>query len=378
MMRSCKLLLMCAAMAVLVSSPAGAQERVNLGDTVACERCSVTLERIAVVHDAAGDAGMSPPAPQSGLLTSSGRLFITTTNPFHPLHYGEDGAFVGTLGREGQGPGEYQMPMWVTEGPGDTVWVFDSMLRRRTGWSPDGDFLDTRPLPTLLPHAVVLDSGELILTGPVMSETSIGRPLHRVSAEGEILESFGEEVEVETGGHLPVGLRRALARSGDGGVWASHTTEYKVEKFDEEGTLLRSFERSVDWFPARDPAESSSFSEEGPPPTIRSIVEDDQGFLRVLISLPDPEWQEWLGERQLQPGFESAGVYYTPVLDHRRVYDFAVEIIDPVSGSVLASHRVDGYAVDWVDSHHLATYREDEFDIPIIEVLRVEVGQPDG
>jgi hypothetical protein len=358
---------------------AGAQERVDLGDTVACEGCFVTLERVSVVYDETGEAGMSPPAPQAMLITSSGNLFLTTTNPFRPLHFDDRGAFVGTLGTEGQGPGEYQMPMWLAQGPGDTVWAFDPALQRRTAWSPDGEFLATRALPADLPHAVVLNDGELILTGPVMSEPSFGRPLHRVSREGEIVESFGELVEFEAGGHRPGWIRRVLARSGDGGFWASHRTKYSVEKFAQDGALVGSFERSVGWFPPRDPSESTTLAEDGPQPTIRSIVEDDQGFLRILISLPDPRWEEGLGERELQPGFEAAGVYHTPVLNHGRVYDFVIEIIDPTSGAVLASQRNDGYAVGWVDAEHVATYREDEFDIPIIEVFRVEMGgRPEG
>jgi hypothetical protein len=363
-------------LACSVASPSGAQQAVSLGNTVSCERCRLSFEPIAVVYDLDGRAGMSPPAPQSMLRTSTGNLFLTTTNPFAPLYFDEHGTFVRTLGTPGQGPGEYNMPMWLATGPGDTVWTFDAALQRRTAWSPDGSFLITRPLPVSLPHAAVLEDGDLVMTGPVMAGVHVGRPMHRVSAAGELLNSFGDVVPFDRAGHLPGWIRRVLAPSKDGGLWASFRTEYRIERYGSDGRVRRTLERPASWFPARDPAKPTSLAVDGPQPTITSIVEDEEGLVRVLISLPAAQWQQGIGERQLQPGFEAAGVYYTPVLDYRKVFNFMVEIIDPVSNVVVVSHRGDGYAIGWLDKHHLATYREDEVGIPVIEVFRVDVVRP--
>ena len=167
-----------------------------------------------------------------------------------------------------------------------------------------------------------------------------------------------------------------MAPSRDGGLWASFRTRYRVERFGNDGRVLTTFVRSVGWFPDRDPATPTSLAEDGPQPTVLSIVEDDEGLLRVLIAVPAPQWQQGIGERELQPGFESAGVYHTPILDHRKVYNFVVEVIDPTKGAVVVSHRGEGYAIGWLDNQHLATYREDDVGIPMIEVFRVEVVRP--
>ena len=181
------------------AGPGVAQQTVSLGNTVECERCRLSFERIATVYDLDGRAGMSPPPPQSMIRTRTGQFFLTTTNPFTPLHFDDRGTFVRTLGTRGQGPGEYSMPMWLAEGRGDTVWTFDPALQRRTAWSPDGSFLTTQSLPVMLPHAVVLETGDVVFTGPVMAGERIGRPLHRTSAAGELLSSLACPRQVRPG-----------------------------------------------------------------------------------------------------------------------------------------------------------------------------------
>lgn len=322
------------------------------------------------IHDRDGAAGMKPPTPQDVLRTSSGHLMVMTTNPSVPLLFDESGAFVAQLGRRGEGPGEFRSPRSAVQGVGDTIWVLDSGLRRRTAWSPEGEYLGaTRRTPGFV-HAVELSDGIWVFNG--LLPAAISFPFHRVGAGGNVDLSFGPEVRAEPGAHPGTGLRRDLAPGADGNFWAISPYEYKLEKYDLQGDLLTVIERNVDWFVERDPSVSWSLAEDGPATNPAGLVESDNGLLKTLVNLPGENWREGIGERELQPGFEEAGIYWTPIRDYRKAFNFVIEVIDPERGELLHRERFAGLTLGWVDEHHIATYHQDEFDIPIIEIHRVD------
>ena len=64
--------------------------------------------------------------------------------------YDHEGAFLGNLGAEGQGPGEYTRPSLVTVDERGLVYVADSQLRRINVYSPDGEPLDNWSVPNYM------------------------------------------------------------------------------------------------------------------------------------------------------------------------------------------------------------------------------------
>ena len=57
-----------------------------------------------------------------------------------------DGEHLWTVGREGEGPGEFVGLMRLVASAGDTILTYDFRQRRFSRFSPDGTFLDARPL----------------------------------------------------------------------------------------------------------------------------------------------------------------------------------------------------------------------------------------
>lgn len=55
------------------------------------------------------------------------------------LLFSEDGQYLSTIGRNGEGPGEYEWITSVQAGPGDSLYVFDAALQRLTVFAPGGD-----------------------------------------------------------------------------------------------------------------------------------------------------------------------------------------------------------------------------------------------
>lgn len=128
-----------------------------------------------------------------------GRIYVLEPENQRVRVFGSDGTALAELGRRGDGPGEFRLPLhmgWV----GDTLWVFDVAASRVTLWHQHGrayDFRiaaptsDTDPAPGSL--VALLGDGSLLLAArPGMARDSrrggsdggSEGPLYRTARDG--------------------------------------------------------------------------------------------------------------------------------------------------------------------------------------------------
>ena len=104
-------------------------------------------------------------------------------------------------------------------------------------------------------------AGVGLLNGVVPTASSLGYPLHPLSEEGDLLQSFGRDIPVYRA-DARWSHRRALAREGSGEVWSVRRSEYVLERFahDGEWRLDKRLTRHVPWFEpwVRQPAPSQA------------------------------------------------------------------------------------------------------------------------
>jgi hypothetical protein len=85
------------------------------------------VDERATFHDA---------TPQGLVGRADGRLFVLDRQGTRVIEFDQDGQPVRTWGRTGEGPGEFQYPVSLALGPGDSLWVHDSRLARLTVFPP--------------------------------------------------------------------------------------------------------------------------------------------------------------------------------------------------------------------------------------------------
>ncbi len=160
--------------------------------------------------------------------------------------YDTTGALVRTIGRSGEGPGEYGTSLHVVVGPEGTVSVVDNTYLRLTTLR-DTQPLRTMRLPLRVQSLALLESGELLVHGrPSGATDDTGHRFTLVDMESGQLRSFGESDE-----NLADLDQWVVGRGSQGGFWAASGWKYELHKWVNADSLEYALVRDhVDWFPS--------------------------------------------------------------------------------------------------------------------------------
>lgn len=135
------------------------------GLAAAPERWTLAAEPHVVIGTAADDSSRQLHEVQAAALLSDGTLVIANggSNQLHV--FDPAGEHVRSMGRDGEGPGEFRSLNNVWAGAGDTLFAWDYQLRRLSVFSAAGEFVRTVQPPSQRSHfaAGVLDDGSVVV-----------------------------------------------------------------------------------------------------------------------------------------------------------------------------------------------------------------------
>jgi hypothetical protein len=148
------------------------------------------------------DAGEQDLSPVSWLAVApNGTIVVNQSQDGQLRFFDARGADLGTFGRKGQGPGEFQTPSrfgWV----GDTLWVGDFSTRRYTLVSPDRKLV--RTTPWMAPATI---SGEL--PGIATEDISSVSPYVLLGDGSQVLAVILKEESGSQTANRPIPMARA-------------------------------------------------------------------------------------------------------------------------------------------------------------------------
>ena len=237
-----------------LAAPLGAQDSVVvIPDASTCATCSLTVS--AVVELGARDgpgivARLRAPAAQARVVRSGdGDYYVPGyLGEGRLLRFSPDGVFQEAIGRRGEGPGEYQMPV-LLGGRADDLTIFDPRSARVT--TIRGGEAATTNLPFRAHTWTVLADGRHVYNALSSWSEGVGQPLHVYDlASRRISNSFGDEgVRADrTPGVSSGHLRRAMAAAADGNIWAARENRYRIDKWSPAGDRIARIERDAPWF----------------------------------------------------------------------------------------------------------------------------------
>ena len=326
-------------------------------------RCTIELEHVAALSDSFEPGAISVSRSLWVLRDAQGRFFMPGLPLTRILVFDSAGHFHSSIGRAGEGPGEFQRVTGILTTPdGDSVYIADFVLRRLTALTPDLGVARIEHLPYM--PTLMRNDGSFILTGQIQTSDLIGYPIHTMDRGGAILRSFGLDTP-QYRPDLPRRLNRLVAPSRDGRIWAAAPGKYILERWNPEtGEREARIPVASSWFRESDRLESSA---ERPFPVIVGIWEGPDLLVWVLHRIADDEWRP--PER-----FDHAPMDYA---SYNQEHDWMIEVIDPLSGRIVASRRFPDYLGYRPPSTLLVTIREIKMSGTVLDIWR-PVLQPIG
>lgn len=340
--------------------PSAAQ---HIPDDPTCPRCTIDVTIDARLEDPGGDRAFVPPVSVS--VDSDGRMWVWGAAPI--LIYEEDGAFVRTLGRAGQGPGEFSSRIRAALPVGDSMAVFEAG-GRVTVFGPDFEVVRTTALP--FGPNLALGSSVSLLRWPTRvlfnarQNAAARPPLHLAdlsAATPRLHSSFGDHDAPRVSSSF---LSRRLGAANRGSAWVADWMDYRLDRIDAEGRVLQSLTRSPDWFPEYvGPVLIDDRT--GPSPYIDAVVEDAAGRLWIAMRIAATGWRQILDDARA-----ACPTDFCPPPE--AIYQTVIDVIDPAAMRVVTRSHLDWRIIDALPDGRFVAYAEEAL-IPVLYVLRLEL-----
>lgn len=142
---------LCLVSLVVTAATAGAQEvLVRSADNYPSWGTSPRLVEEVRIGSIAGPEEYSFGSVGGVAVLGDGTIWVGDSQRHAVLRYGAEGAFLGQIGREGEGPGEFRYPSAMRVVPDGRVFVWDNGLIRVSEFSSEGEFLGSFSPPTFM------------------------------------------------------------------------------------------------------------------------------------------------------------------------------------------------------------------------------------
>lgn len=337
-----------------------------------CRGCEIRLTPLVTLGDVEGPGAIGIPYVIDK--TATGEYLVAS----HPVRtevqvFGPDGVARPPIGGVGDGPGEFRFIRWI-EALGDQVHIFDPQSQRWTILTSDLEVVETRrllvPLRYALADILPTSDSTFMMNATLNSPERVGFVLHSFRPDGTVAVSMAED---------PLGFQpnvpesvwmRQLANARRGGVWASFTTAFRIDRWSLDGTLIESLIDEPEWFPRHlgeyriDPEDPLYL------PVVEDLREAPDGLLWVLIRVPEADWSA-----SIVPSGRDDGRWTIENPDD--AFDTRIEVIDPEIGAVVATTTSDRMLNAFVGEDEVASFGTGAGGFPEISVFRLSLSMPD-
>jgi hypothetical protein len=291
------------------------------------------------------------------------------------LVFEPNGKYRETIGRKGQGPGEYTAISQVFVLPGDSIRLDDTRNGRYTILSPEYRVVRTSPYP--IAHylsTILFPDGFAVTTKTLRTPQEVGLPLHRVNPAGEIVRSFGADTPIYRTGMSNVFKRFLAPSSAPGQFHAAQFQAYVVERWDTAGRKVGEIVRDADWF--RPWTTQPKLTPDAPArnPVLFAIREDRQGRLWTFSEVPQADWKKHVHQSPYREGEPTN--WFIGGVTRNDGADTMVEVIDLASGQLLVSQRFDQMLWKMFEDGFVYSDGEDDVGNSYVDIWRIVLKQP--
>lgn len=356
-------------MVVVLSAQLVGPDTTQILDRNACPACKVVLQ-LHTTLGASDPPDLDIPVLSVGRL-NSGQFLTTGVGTSRSVSlFAKDGRFEREVGRVGSGPGEFILPFRIALGAADSAFVVDRSSRRISILSGRGSFVRSLTTSQADPSDIVeLPNKDFLLTGRSFSKEGAGYSIHLVARNGTGTRPIGEPLLAYDRAHR-ADLLRVIALAKDSTVWLSHANRYLIERRLPSGRLVQVLERKTSWFTPW--LENAPPIEKPPKPGIMRIATDSIGRLWVFLSIASSRFAPLVQGRVLE-GSKTNERVPPLIADVFNNYDTLIEILDPITGSLVTSTRVSGFLLPVTPFPFTARIERRPDGLDVVRVYRLAI-----
>jgi hypothetical protein len=340
-----------------------AAESTAVQTALECRPCRVEQTPIVRLGDVDGAGHVSEQGTVAQ--TNDGRyLVVSNFEPGIIKLFDSTGQYIGTTGRLGSGPGEYQSP-WSIIPEAEFITIFDYAAVRATRLSANLEHLETRPM-RVRSTVVAKVSDDLYVFSTPQRRGSTVSPIQVYNwSTDELISVLDSVVPINSD---PQETFLTVAQGHEGTVWVAQRGTYRLDLWDaRSGIRLRRIEPAAQWFAEGRQRESGIARRVPPRPSIVALAHDASDHLWVLIHDASSTWAP------LDPARNLEGETYTSDAQLNLLYDTVVDVYDVTTGRMIASQRFAGRILGFVRPGIVFAYREDAEGYPYYEVSRISL-----
>jgi len=174
-------------------------------------------------------------------INSEVKILVLDAGNCRILKFDRDGNYIQTIGRKGQGPGEFENPWVIHLDAKDQIYVYDSRRRNIQVFDNDGNFKKVIKLPSYTFHFGTTKDGNIL-----MLYYSVKKPIRSlilIDSEGDIIKTFGNytyQPAPSIKRHMlgnPYSHRLYFFPKNIGGGIYGHSSQYKLFVINPSGNL---------------------------------------------------------------------------------------------------------------------------------------------
>jgi hypothetical protein len=216
----------------------------------------VAIELVRTIGDIdTDDENLAFDSPLDMAVDPAGNAFILDSGNKRIQVFGPDGKYVRTIGRRGQGPGEFESLSSISIDRQGNFHVLDSAQRRIQVFTPRGEVLKTTPITKLR-----IDRMRILGSGPIVAQVSIIFGMGGVAkekAQPKLVDLLGPDLEVvgEFGEPFDYGdeMTNRIGNSwyfdvdGEDHICLCFVYQNRIERYTPEGKLLWRADRELSY-----------------------------------------------------------------------------------------------------------------------------------
>lgn len=221
------------------------------------DRVDISLELVKQIGSEDGDDNNTFFLPLDVAVDKEGNILVLDTGNFRVQIFNKDGEFVRSIGRKGQGPGEFSShPTHIDVDEEDNILIVTSGGRILTRLSKEGNHLNrfTNKIKcdnyTLLSLNKVIGSyfpDDIVIPAnrPIPDEKQCNYVFGIFDIEGKVLGEYGELKEYDNELLNRRGNLCYLALDNSGNIYISFAYQNRIEKYSPTGSLMLYIDRKL-------------------------------------------------------------------------------------------------------------------------------------